>query len=238
MTGVKKESGAVKLPKEKIKAERKSPKLFFIYGPEKVGKTTALSQLDECLILDLEEGSDFVDALKLKANSPVEMYEIGKEIQKQGLPYKYIAIDTLDKLEEWAEARALIEYKASVIGRNFDGKSVLELPQGGGYYWLRRSFFNMLDFLISLAPNVILVGHVREKSIEKKGKEVNASDINLTGKIKSMVAAKSDAIGYLYREDGKLMITFDTRDEIKCGSRCDHLRGQTFEFDWKKIMND
>ena len=55
----------MELPTKKIAAVRKSPKNMVIYGPPKIGKTTALSQLDNCLIIDLEEGSDMLDALKI-----------------------------------------------------------------------------------------------------------------------------------------------------------------------------
>ncbi|MFZ8360671.1 hypothetical protein ACO1LX_19940, partial [Staphylococcus aureus] len=53
-------------------------------------------------------------------------------------PYKFIAIDTLDAVEDMAEISATNNYKESVIGKNFKGKSVLELPNGGGYYYLRQ----------------------------------------------------------------------------------------------------
>ena len=63
----------LKLPKKKTKALRKSPKNMVIYGPPKIGKTTALAKLDNCLILDLEDGSDMVDALKIKATNLNEL---------------------------------------------------------------------------------------------------------------------------------------------------------------------
>ena len=44
----------MKLPTEKVKASRKSPKNMIIYGAPKIGKTTVLSQLDNCLIIDLD----------------------------------------------------------------------------------------------------------------------------------------------------------------------------------------
>ena len=55
----------MELPKTKVKALPKSPKNMVIYGPPKIGKTTALSKLEGCLIIDLEEGSDMVEALKI-----------------------------------------------------------------------------------------------------------------------------------------------------------------------------
>ena len=226
----------VELPKEAIKASRKNPKLFFLYGKEKVGKTTVLSHLDNCLLIDLENGSDYVSALKIKANSLKELGEVGKAILDAKKPYKYVAIDTIDVAEEFAEKKATEDYKRTIIGKNFDGQSILELSKGAGYLYLRQSFFSIVDFLSTLSDNVILVGHSKDSSIDKGGKEVSTIDINLTGKIKMMMAAKSDAIGYVFRQDGKLMITFETKEELTCGSRCDHLKGQTFEFDWNKIF--
>ena len=74
-----------------------------IYGPPKIGKTTALSQLKDCLIIDLEDGSDMVDALKVQVENLAELAEVGKAIMKDNKPYKYIAIDTITKLEEWCD---------------------------------------------------------------------------------------------------------------------------------------
>ena len=90
----------MELPKTKVKASRKSPKNMIIYGPPKIGKTTVLSELDDCLIIDLEDGSDMVDALKIKVNNLSELANVGREIIKQGRPYKYIAIDTISK-KDW-----------------------------------------------------------------------------------------------------------------------------------------
>ena len=58
-----------KLPTKKVKASRKSPKNMIIYGAPKIGKTTVLAQLDDCLIIDLEKGSDMLDALNLTSMS-------------------------------------------------------------------------------------------------------------------------------------------------------------------------
>ena len=79
----------MELPTKKVKASRKSPKNMIIYGAPKIGKTTVLSQLDDCLIIDLEDGSDMIDALKIKVKNLSELAEVGKSIMKKGRPYKY-----------------------------------------------------------------------------------------------------------------------------------------------------
>ena len=230
------------LPTTKVAAVRKSPKNMVIYGPPKIGKTTALSQLDNCLIIDLEEGSDMVDALKVKASNFTELSKIGKAIIDKGKPYKYIAIDTVTKLEEWGEAEGKKIYQQTSMGKNFDSKkeglSVLSLPNGGGYLYLRMAYKKWIERINKLADHIILVGHLKDKLLEKKGKEVSSKDLDLTGKIKQITCTNADAIGYIYRENGETMISFNSGDEIAAGTRCDHLKGQEMSLEWSKIFID
>ena len=230
------------LPTTKVAAVRKSPKNMVIYGPPKIGKTTALSQLDNCLIIDLEEGSDMVDALKVKASNFTELSKIGKAIIDKGKPYKYIAIDTVTKLEEWCEAEGKKIYQQTSMGKNFDSKkeglSVLSLPNGGGYLYLRMAYKKWIERINKLADHIILVGHLKDKLLEKKGKEVSSKDLDLTGKIKQITCTNADAIGYIYRENGETMISFNSGDEIAAGTRCDHLKGQEMSLEWSKIFID
>ena len=231
-----------KLPKTIVKASRKSPKNMVIYGPPKIGKTTMLSRLDNCLIIDLEDGSDMVDALKVKVNNLGMLATIGKEIIQENKPYKYVAIDTISKLEEWCEVEGKRIYMKTPMGKNFEqknpGASVLSLPNGAGYLYLRIAFKQWIDRLNLLADHVILVGHLKDKMLEKKGKEVAVKDLDLTGKIKQITCANADAIGYIYREDETTMISFNSLDDTVAGSRCDHLKGQTMPFEWNKIFID
>jgi len=233
----------MELPTTKVKASRKSPKNMIIYGAPKIGKTTVLSQLDDCLIIDLEDGSDMVDALKVKAHNLKDLQEIGTEIMKQGRPYKYIAIDTISKLEEWCEGYAKQIYMKTPMGKNFEqknpGASVLSLPNGGGYLYLRMAYKEWMDKLNKLADHVILVGHLKDKMLEKKGKEVAVKDLDLTGKIKQITCANSDAVGYIYREgEGVTMISFDSMEDVTAGSRCHHLKGKAMPLEWSKIFID
>ena len=128
----------INLPTSKVPAAHKSPKNLIIFSKPKVGKTSILSQLDNCLILDLENGSDYVDAIKIKANSITEIKEIGKAIKEAGNPYNIIAVDTITALEEMCIPYAEELYTRSPMGKNWptDGKpkygSILNLPNGAG----------------------------------------------------------------------------------------------------------
>lgn len=232
----------IQLPTEKVAAARKSPKNLVVYGQPKVGKTTAIAKLDNCLIIDLERGSDMVEALKVQASNLKELAEIGKAIMANKKPYKYIAIDTLTQLEVWCEAEAKELYRQTPMGKNFDsdnkGLSVLSLPQGAGYLYLRMAVKKWMDRLEMLADHIIYIGHLKDKMLDKKGKEVASKDLDLTGKIRNIACANADAIGLIYREGDKTMISFDSSEDINAGSRCDHLKGQKMELDWNNIFID
>lgn len=219
----------IELPKTKIAPVRANPKRLVIYSKPKAGKTSALALLDNCLILDFESGSDYVEAIKLKVDSLATLRTIGQEIIKANKPYKYIAIDTVTALEEMCIGYAKTLYQDTPMGKNFAGDNVLKLPNGAGYMYLREAFFKILDYIESLIPDdgsLILLGHLKDKMLETNGKEVSAVDLDLSGKIKSIVCAKADAIALLSRKGDKVSLNFKTSEEVTCGARPDHLKNQ------------
>jgi hypothetical protein len=222
------------LPTQIVKASTKSPKNLILIAKPKVGKTSLLSKLDNCLLLDLEGGSDYVDALKIKASSVKEIKEIGVKIKEAGKPYEYIAVDTITALEDMCIPYAEELYSKSPGGKNWftDGKikygSIINLPNGSGYNWLREAFFKVIEYIKTWAPKVILVGHIKDVLLEKEGSEINSVELDLTGKLKRISTSQSDAIGYLYRKGNKNMISFKTSDTVACGARPEHLCNQEF----------
>lgn len=220
------------LPTAPVKALRQSPKNLIIFSKPKVGKTSLLAALPNCLILDLENGTDYVDAMKIKASSIEDIREIGREIKAAGCPYEFIALDTMTALEDMCVPYAEQLYSATPMGKNWftEGKpkygNILNMPNGAGYPWLRQAFTKVVDYVKTLAPHVILVGHIKDTLLEKNGAEFTALDLDLTGKLKRISSSQSDAIGYLYRKGEQNILSFKTTDEVACGARPEHLRNQ------------
>lgn len=243
---------SLELPTQKVPAEATDPELMILYAPVKAGKTTLLSHLENNLILDTEEGTKYLEALKLPIKSLDDLKEAGKKISDAGKPYKYITVDPVFPLEEMVKEDALAMYKSTTIGKSFEGSDILELPRGAGYYWLRQAFMKWVNKLRKLAPHIILCGHLKSTVIEKDSKEVEVKDLNLTGKIKDIVCQEADAIGYLYRgEDSCLRISFKSQENLVCGARPDHLKGQDLKIadydpennqlvnvEWNKVFKD
>ena len=99
---------AITLPTSKIPAESQDPKYLILFGLPKVGKTTILATLENNLILDFENGSTYIEALKVKINTLKELGEVCKAIKEAGKPYKFITIDTVTAVEELAKPMAII----------------------------------------------------------------------------------------------------------------------------------
>lgn len=248
------------LPTQPIKATAKNPNTLLLYGSPKIGKTSAAAELENNLIIDIENGSKYVDALKIQAENWGEVYEIGQEIIAKGRPYKYITLDTATQLELWAEDLGKTLYlQAPMAKKEYKDNpdrlsSILVLPgekgaYGPGYQWLRIAYFRCFNYLLTLVPKdgcLILIAHIKDTQlVDKEGREVSSGDLALTGKLKQITCSKADAIGYIYRittgaKDGRpvseLRINFYSGNEVLSCSRCKHLAGEDFAFDWKKIF--
>jgi hypothetical protein len=230
------------LPTKKEEAKATSPYSLIIYGPPKIGKTEALAQLENFLLIDFEDGSNHVDAMKIKVNNFEELTELGKEVVKAGKPYAGMIYDTVTELEDWCEWDATETYMNTIMGKGFNSRagvklprnqweSVLTLPRGAGYLWHRSSFKKWKSKLDTLATYKIYVAHIKDIFLEKEDETVSAKDLDLTGKIKNIACGQVDAIGYVYRDPKnplELRISFKNNDLDVAGSRAKHLRNQDF----------
>lgn len=204
----------------------KSPKRLMLYSMPKTGKTSALAQLTDSVILDFENGTDFLDAVKIKIDSLDKLRKVGAQIIAEGKPYKIVVVDTITALEDLALKLAKNMYMEQPIGKNFTGDNVLTLPNGAGYLYQRMAMEKLLNYIDTLADKIIYSGHIKTKFMEKSGKEVSVAEIDLIGKTKSMVSANVDAIALMYRKGNQCILTFQSKDEVVCGARPDHLKNK------------
>ena len=219
------------LKKVKRKAISQNPKSLLLYGAPKVGKTTALSQLDNCLILDTEGGANMIEGYVESVKNREELIKVLKEAQ-DGHDYNYVAVDTIDKIATWAEKAVCEEENVS---------AVQDLAFGKGFGLVREKVLNTVQFLKEIFPHVIIVGHRKwARAIVDSKAIVEPESLDLTGKLKNMLMADCDAIGYVYRneENSKLMITFKSNDALEAGSRSPHLRGKEIELKWNLIYKE
>lgn len=238
---------ALKLPTQKIPAERTDPKNLIIFSKPKLGKSTAVASLPNALCIDLEDGGyDYIEAMKIKANSVADITNICREIQKAGNPYQFIVLDTVTALEEMVKPLALKLYLETPAGSKFTGKNILDAPMGSGYGKVREAIELVIDMVAKCAPNIILICHTKDSAIAESDITVRA--IDLAGKTGRILSSKSDAIGYLYRDDdSNTILSFNTNDKfVECGARPAHLRNKdvilgemqedgSLQYHWERI---
>lgn len=224
------------LPTEKTKKKTDNPKNLILFGLPKVGKTTVLSRLPKCLILDFEEGTDYVEAYSIKISNYKQLFAVAKELKESPGQFDFVAFDTTTALEDIALPYANKLYRDTPMGKNFEeGESVLKLPNGAGYQYLREAMQKMIGWFEKVVPNVILIGHVKDKALNENGTELNVKDLDLTGKIGRILSAASDAICYVYRDPdtGNLMANFGDSSSVLCGSRIPQLSGKVIQLSSK-----
>lgn len=237
----------------------KNIKTLVLYGLPKCGKTTSLAKLPNCLIIDTEKGTDFVEGTyvsNVPDGGPLGKWkflkDLASEIREQGKPYDYVVIDTFSELDEIAEWVGTANYMCSPQGKNFnreeDGtaikksdprfESVLSIPHGYGYRYSREAILDMFDTLKDLGKIcTIFVCHVTDKMISKNGSsEVNVKDLALVGKVRDIIPRKVDAVACLYQENDVLNISFVGSEYKVGGVRAGHLTGYEGPLDWNKIF--
>lgn len=228
------------LPKTKSEPKKTEPRKLFIFSHPKVGKTSALAQLPNSLIIDFEDSAEFYESAsinikKLANDNDIPKFDVlnsvVKELQSTDHTYDYIILDTTSEMEEVATDYATRIYKQTPMGKSYKGKNVItDLSRGAGYQYLREAFEKIYaQFEMLPGKCLILSGHVKNSSITKDGKELSARDINLTGKLKTIVSSDMDAVGFMYRnkDSEENILDFKTSEQdLFTGSRLPYLSGK------------
>lgn len=219
------------LPTEKIPASSVNPQFLILYGRPKAGKTSAIAQLDSNLIIDLEGGSKFIDAMAVQARSIKDLGEIASAIRQKNTEvghsfYKRITIDNATRLEEICLSYAATLYRQSPVGKNWKGDDVRTLPSGSGYFYLRQAVQKVISMFRELCDEFILIGHVKDVMIDNNGEELSEMALDLVGKLSSIVCGEADAVGLVYRKGNETHISFKGGDGTIKEARAKHLQGE------------
>ncbi len=174
-----------------------------------------------------------------------------------GKPYDYVSIDTITQADIDAEWAGTELYMDSLQGKSFnrenipgkpstswprlkygdpDYQSVIEIGQNG-WRWSRTIMVDILNLSRTVAKVcTIYVSHIKDKMLSKGDKgEVYIKDIALTGAVADIYSRNVSAIGSVYKEDEKLMISFKGNEE-KTGGNRGKIGSYEGEFLWEKIF--
>lgn len=112
------------------------------------------------------------------------------------------------------------------MGKSFKGEDVRQLPNGAGYLYIREAVKKVISMFKELCDNFILIGHTKDKMINKDGEELTEMAIDLVGRLGDIVCGEADAVGYVYRKKNETIISFEGGDNSVREARAPHLRGQ------------
>lgn len=220
----------ITLPTEKVKASVHNPRFLILFGKPKSGKTSCVAALPDSLLIDLEGGSQYMDAVAIQARTVQDLSQIAvllrekKEASGQ-MPYKRIIIDNATRLEEITLSIALSMYQKTPMGKSYNG-DVRMLPNGGGWFYVREAVKKTLEMFQGLCDEFLLVGHTKDKMINKEGKELSEMQLDLAGRLSDIICGLADAVGYVYREKKQTIVSFQGGENLVVEARQPHLKGK------------
>jgi hypothetical protein len=237
----------IELPFKEMEPKTDHIDLLVVFGPNKVGKTESLLQLPNSLLIDLEGSGryykgTYIDLKEVQMKEGIgpvtalarlaEAIDKGNK-EKGSYLYDFISIDSASILEDIAMGHATKLYKKSTIGANFTGEDVtMELPKGAGYLWLRKAFEGILRPFLGLSKTLILVGRVKDSSINKDGEDIEAIDLDLTGKLKKMISYNASGVGIMRRSKddpySNILSFKSSSEDLATGARVEHISGKEF----------
>lgn len=212
------------------------------------------SALGDGMLFNLEKhGTDYVEGffLNIYPEATTSLQEACDNYKgyrdlllKNKGKYKFLVIDSLSALNEISEVMGTYYYMYSVPqGKNFNRdvktgaafkygdpefRLVTTLPEGYGYAHTRKWFMDQINMFTEIAPYRIYTAHVKDKLVKNNQEEiVTGMELNLTGKLKNILATKVSSICKLIAEGDKRYLSFEVdNDNIIAGSRVPHLNGQ------------
>ena len=240
------------LPDKIIAPTKETPTKIIIYGAPKVGKTFGLMNREDLLLLDFEDGSSMypckrIDMRKDPYNLIMNVYQelLKFKIDNKSNKYKFIVFDTIDIIEEVADMYETFVYNKSVEGKKDMSKisTICDLAYGAGYAKIRNKVIEIIRMYEKVCDHLIIISHLKGKYTagnEKKDNEAPvANEIDLTGKLSTMVCSLCDAIGFVSVDlSGKRYINFKKQSslDIASGTRFSYLEKEKLEYKLDNIF--
>lgn len=219
--------------------KRLEPGSLIVYSAPKVGKTALAALFPNSVTVEHEKGgADAVKIRMLEVNNPMNVMPFLEQAATDQ-SFDTLIVDTVTKWDEWSELIGTYAFMKKPQGKNFnivDDKkvnhkheswdTVHSIGEGYGYRYSREVMTDWYKAAINTGKRVIFLAHIKDKFIESKsGDVVEAIDLNLTGKVKSIYSANVDAIAHLKRKGNKSYLSFQNLGGTVSGCRYPYLQG-------------
>lgn len=226
---------------------------MIIFGFPKIGKTQMLTQLPgKYLILDFDDGgSDFYDSESIVVKDYEHFGEIRKAFVDENPQYDFIVLDTITAMyDSIINSIAVTLYNADNKKQKPLSWDIDKLDYGKGYVYKRDAMKKVVAFFKKYCKCLILVGHVKDAVLDTSSGQISTKSIDLDGKLKNIMALKTDALGMLYRsreKDNQNILSFKTSASDVSGTRIQHLANReiviseknedgTLKVNWEEVF--
>lgn len=186
----------------------RSPRRIGIYGPAGVGKTTLISSIPDVILFDIEAGSGDVDVPRfmfypddeLQGHRPRKLEDVRNAmrwLRDEPHPFKALAIDTVDKLEQLVRA---------FVARREGARSIEEMEFGKGWKVFREEFLLLMTQLEDLSArrslDIVMLAHstIREHK-NPAGDNYDRYVPRLHEKVVDTWIDQCDEVGFLHFDD-------------------------------------
>lgn len=212
----------IALPKEPTTDfSSNQPEIIVVAGAPKVGKTYFASSFPDVLVADMEGGSRFLEYHPNKAHIYVVQLSNLAEVrglivqlakEKEAVPYQTIVVDSLTTLEQWIEEEVSQELNCEFGTAGY----------GADYGSARTKIMRIINGFKKCNKRIILVGHTNISA--EPGTDIKT--LSLTGKVKNLVTAAADAVGFMGWKNEERIISFASTQKDESGSRYPQLIGK------------
>ncbi len=187
---------------------------YMFYGPEGVGKSSLLADVDDILLLDIEGGSDNIDVARYTfrdeegGHVPRAYAEVVAACEdllaNPAHGFAALGIDTADALE------ALIHrHVCELHGKT----SIEEFGYGKGYQVAldeMRRFLTLLDALRARGMSIVIVGHSVVKNFKNpEGEDFDRYQLRVHDKLGGLIKEWCDVVGFVRFDGGAAKLKGD-----------------------------
>lgn len=208
----------------------KNARNMIILSYPKVGKTSLMTKLPgNYLILDFDKGGcDYYEGNSIRIDDLNTLGQLKQEFMEKQPKFDFIVFDTITELySNIINSIAVANYnKEEKKNKPLDWDITL-LAYGIGYAYKRNALQQVVSFFQQYCKCLILIGHVADKALSGNGETTSVQDLDIEGKLKNILALKTDAIGILNRTlPNQNTLSFKTNVSQIAGTRIRHLANQ------------
>lgn len=228
--------------------------VFTIYGRPKAGKSTLFSKLvnefygdaSAGLLIGFERGFNALKVMAQPCDDFSEFIEIVDQLEEgQGkLPFKFIAIDTIDVMYKQAVTYVL-KRESRKDGKKY--QAVNDIPWGKGHEYIEIEISNQLERIKRLGLGLFMITHDKDKKFEsREGVSYDKTTCSLPDRIRNTILNMSDFINFIdiaKEKDELLGKLVDKRyiyfradgSDLEAGSRFENVPNR-IEYDVKEFI--